>query len=191
MEPVNKSELLSLGAYEEIRDRFRARVVQEKKRRRIAVGDNMTAIFENRDTVLFQVQEMLRTERITSDSGIAHELQTYNSLIPEQHGLSITLFVEYTDKDERDRMLVELAGMESQVFMAVDDVRVEGVPQDRGERTDRTTAVHYFKFALGPDLAKAIASGGATVALGVDHPAYQAVTTLGAASLEALRDDLA
>src|SRR5689334_6801955 len=108
MRPIERSEILGLGPYEQIRDRFRARVIDEKKARRVALGEHLTVVFENRDTVLLQIQEMLRTERITTESAIAHEIETYNELVPAEGELSVTLFVEIPDKETRDRLLVEL-----------------------------------------------------------------------------------
>src|SRR6187402_344807 len=97
MNPVDRSELLGLAAYEQIRERFRQRVIGLKKRRRIEVGRHMSLVFENHDTVLLQVQEMLRTERISDERAIEHELSTYNELIPAPGGVSCTLFIEYDD----------------------------------------------------------------------------------------------
>src|SRR5690242_11995154 len=106
MRPIERSEILPIGEYETIRDRFRGRVIEEKRRRRVVLGERMSAVFENRDTVLLQIQEMLRTERISSPSGIEHEIETYNELLPGPGQLSVTLFVEIPDKAERDRTLV-------------------------------------------------------------------------------------
>ncbi len=190
MKPVRRDEVLPLGAYEEIRDRFRARMIEEKKRRRVAVGENMTALFENHDTALLQIQEMLRTERITQEAAVLHEIETYNTLVPGEHELSATFFVEYPEAEQRDRMLVELAGVEDRFYVAVAGERVFGRSEMRGDRSDRTTAVHYVKFPLGPALANA-ARADASLAVGVDHPKYRAETVLAGAALESLRGDLA
>ncbi len=189
MKQVQRSEVLGLGAYEEIRARFRARIIEEKKRRRLALGSNMTAVFENHDTVLYQVQEMLRTERITSESGVMHELETYNTLVPGEHELSITLLVEYPDRAERERMLSELAGLEDCVFFEVGGQRVQGVAEERSDDKTRTTAVHYFKFPLGSENARALASG-TRAALVVEHAAYEAEATLSPGALQSLVADL-
>jgi hypothetical protein len=191
MKPVDRSELLDLGAYEEIRERFRARVIEEKKQRRVALGSNMSVVFENRDTVLFQIQEMLRTERITKESGILHELETYNELIPPSFGLSVTIFVEYAEREERERMLQALAGLEERWFVRVGAERVPGVELERGDDPSRTTAVHYVKFALGEELAKSVREAGAVLVVGVDHPAYSAETEISNATRQSLADDLA
>ncbi|HEV8245791.1 MAG TPA: DUF3501 family protein, partial [Polyangiaceae bacterium] len=98
MKPVLRSELLDLGAYESVRDPFRARVLEMKRQRYVPLGLNMTVLFENHDTVLLQVQEMLRTERISSEKAILHELETYNELVPGEAELSATVFIEYPER---------------------------------------------------------------------------------------------
>src|SRR5262245_19429093 len=123
MQTIERSEILPLGEDEQIRERFRARVIAEKRPRRVKLGDQMSAVFENRDTVMLQIQEMLRTERITSEPGITHEIETYNDLIPAADGLSLSLFVEIPSKEVRDRMLVELAGLERHIWLEVDGAR--------------------------------------------------------------------
>lgn len=190
MKTVSRSEILDLGAYEEIRGPFRRRVIEEKKRRRVGLGPNMTAVFENHDTVLFQIQEMLRTERITKEAAIEHELETYNELVPAENELSITVFVEYPDADERKRMLVALAGLESRFYVTVDGTRFPIRNETRGTIAEQTTAVHYTKAPLRPDAAQAIARGEARVVLGVDHPEYRAETVLGPATLDSLAEDV-
>lgn len=190
MKPVDRSELLDLGAYEPIREHFRARIIALKKPRYVALGSNMTALFENHDTVLFQIQEMLRTERITAEKAILHELETYNELVPGALELSATLFIEYPDRDERERQLRALAGVEDKFFIEVDGQRFSNLPDRRGTDPERTMAVHYLKFPLSETAVNAIKTGSPTVKLGVDHPAYQAVTELSAATIASLRDDL-
>jgi hypothetical protein len=189
MKPVERSELLGLGAYEQIREQFRRRIIELKRVRRFALGSNMSALFENHDTVLFQIQEMLRTERISTEAAISHELHTYNSLIASGNELSVTLFIEYPDKDERERMLRALASVETCFFVTVNGQSFGGGGPKRGDRTDRTTAVHYLKFPISDEAARAIQGGAARVTIGVDHPAYRAETELGAAALTSLRED--
>src|SRR5450432_3314744 len=106
MKTVERSELLGLADYETIRPQFRARVIEEKKQRRIAIGPRATALFENHDTVLLQIQEMLRTERITREASIQHEIDTYNEFIPGAGEVSCTIMIEIDDKTERDTFLV-------------------------------------------------------------------------------------
>src|SRR5215469_6484695 len=115
MKPIERGEVLGLADYETIRPHFRARVIEEKKRRRLSVGPRATALFENRDTVLLQIQEMLRTERITREAAILHEIETYNDFIPNDDELSCTLMIEIDDKDERERFLESARGLEEAV----------------------------------------------------------------------------
>src|SRR5688572_33175812 len=119
MKPVERGEVLELGKYEEVREHFRRRIIEEKRQRRVPLGRHMTVLFENHDSVLFQIQEMLRTERITREDAIKHEIETYNELVPGDHELSATIFVEYPEAAERDRMLVALAGLESKFYLEV------------------------------------------------------------------------
>jgi hypothetical protein len=189
MKPVDRNEILDLGAYEQIRDRFRARVIEEKKRRRVALGSNMTALFENHDTVLCQIQEMLRTERITAEKAVLHEVDTYNELVPGKDELSATIFVEYDDREERERMLEKLAGLETKFYVLVGQERHAVVPDPRNDRQDRTTAVHYVKFPLSPASAEAIRKGG-PVSVGVDHDAYRVEVALPSDVRAALAEDL-
>jgi len=191
MNPVVRSEILDLGAYEQVREAFRRRVIELKRLRRVELGSNITALFENRDTVLYQVQEMLRTERITREDAISHELETYNELIPARDELSVTFFIEYPDKDERDRMLVALAGVEDKFYLEVSGDRVPVRNETRGTMSDRTTAVQYAKFLLPATLAAGLRSREKpAVALGVEHPAYTARTALSPRTVEEIEHDL-
>src|ERR1700733_11761094 len=100
MRPIERGEILGLAEYEQVRERFRTRVIEQKKRRRVQVGPKTSAVFENRDTVLLQIQEMLRTERITRPAAVQHELDTYNELVPAADELSCTLMIEIPDRAE-------------------------------------------------------------------------------------------
>ena len=155
-------------------------------------------MFENRDTVLLQIQEMLRTERITRPAAVQHEIDTYNELIPGPNELSCTLMIEIADKAEREAFLAAATGFEKHVWIATGTLRVgaKAAPRD-GAQADRTTAVHYLKFALPPPLSNALrggASGEQTLThidIIVDHPAYSVKVVLPAAALMALGEDLA
>src|SRR6478752_9291666 len=113
MSLVTRGELLNLAEYEQVREPFRRRIVALKQARRVALATNMTVLFENHDTALFQIQEMLRTERISAEKAVLHELETYNELVPRGRELSATIFIEYPERELRERMLVALAGEES------------------------------------------------------------------------------
>lgn len=190
MKPVLRQEILDLGSYEQIRERFRNRIIAEKRRRRVALGPHMTALFENHDTALFQIQEMLRTERISQEAAILHELETYNELVPGDAELSATIFVEYDDRDEREAMLSKLAGLEDKFYVEIAGERSRVIPDHRNDRTDRTTAVHYVKFPLSSASVAALARREPVV-LGVEHPSYQASVALPAETVASLAEDLA
>jgi hypothetical protein len=190
MNPIERSEVLSLGEYEAVRPRFRERVIAEKKQRRAPVGEDMTVVFENRDTVLYQIQEMLRVERITKESGILHEIETYNELVPADGELSMTLFIEVPEKAKREALLEACAGMETHVFLEVDGERVQAVAIDRdGASEKRTTAVQYYKVPLG-GAAKKLEGGDVAVAVVIDHDAYSARTELSPEVVKQLSGDL-
>lgn len=191
MRPIDRSEVLPLGEYEQIRARFRARVIEEKKTRRVAVGPHMSVIFENRDTVLLQIQEMLRAERITKESAIEHEIATYNDLLPGENALSMTLFIEIADAVVREQTLIALQGLEEKVGVEVDGVKFVAMHPPHGVMLDRTTAVHYFKVKLSPEAANAIKAKTATVAVCVDHPKYQERVPFSKAVLASLAEDFA
>jgi hypothetical protein len=182
---------MDLAAYEQIRERFRARIIAEKKNRRFDVGEEMSVVFENHDTVLFQVQEMLRTERITSPPGIAHEIETYNDLIADADELSATLFVEIPDKETRDRRLVELAGLESAVALDVGGTFIPAAFDERNKVADRTLAVHYLKFPLGVGSAGRWQAAHEAVAFVINHPRLSLRVPLPPAVFAALSEDLA
>lgn len=192
MTPIARNEVLPIGEYETIRPHFRARVIEEKRARRAALSPIMTVMFENRDTVLLQVQEMLRTERITSEDGIAHELETYNELLPKAGQLSMTLFIEIAEKTAREQKLVDLAGLEDKVFLEIAGARVQGVAADRSvEGIARTTAIHYFKFDLPEATRAALAGGEAGITVVCDHPAEPARIELPPATVKSLARDAA
>lgn len=188
---VTRSEILSIAEYELIRPHFRARVIAEKVPRRVIVGDYISVLFENHDSVLLQIQEMLRTERITSEPAIQHEIDTYNDLIAGPDQLSFTLFVELPDQQERERMLVELAGLETAVAIEVDGVRCPAQQRlPEAHMPTRTTAVHYFKVQLPPAAAEALRQRRASAALRVDHPRLTLHRPLSPETLAALAADL-
>jgi hypothetical protein len=199
MKPIERGEVLGLAEYEAIRDRFRARVIEEKKVRRAKLGDRASCLFENRDTVLLQIQEMLRTERISRDAAIQHEVDTYNELIPKEHEISATILVEIDDKAEREKFLVEAKGLEEAFALVVAGEKCPGKPDASREGMDRTTAVHYVKFRLTPGaeaalrsvLEKKVRAEDLDVAVASSHPRYEVTTRLPAQVIASLAEDLA
>jgi hypothetical protein len=188
---VERSELLGLGEYEAIRERFRNRIIALKARRRIALGPNMTLTFENHDTVLLQVQEMLRTERISDERSIAHELGTYNELIPPPGSVSATLFIEYADVAERRDKLQQLAGLRSEIRLRIGDREsVARFATHFGEEMDRLPSVNYLSFELGEGAAAQLTNPNVPASLVSTHAAYVAEASLPLALREELADDL-
>ena len=191
MSSVSRGEILGLAEYEQIREPFRRRVMALKQARRVALGTNMTVLFENHDTALFQIQEMLRTERITNEKAVLHELETYNELVPAGAELSATIFIEYPEREQRDRMLVALAGVESAFYVRVAGERLPVTPDLRGkDEPGRTMAVQYVKFELSAAAVLALKSGESELSLGVEHEAYRAEVVLSRETRLSLRDDL-
>ncbi len=191
MRPIERNEVLPIGEYEMIRAQFRARVISEKKPRRFQLCEILSGVFENRDSALLQIQEMLRTERITSEPAILHEIETYNDLVPGEGQLSMTVFVEIVDKEERDKKLVELAGLETCFGLEVDGAFCPAVHKPSpGAVTTKTTAVHYLKVTLPEEARRAILDKKAKVAVVVKHPRLDARADLGPATIAKLSEDL-
>jgi hypothetical protein len=187
---VERNEILRLGDYERVRPQFRARVIAEKRDRRIHVGERVSAVFETHDSVLLQVQEMLRTERITREPAIQHEIETYNELVPGAGELSLTAMIEIDDKLERDRFLVAARGIERAFYVEVDGERFGSHVNPARVVDDRASAVLYLKFALAPEAADRVRAGAAEVVVGIEHDAYTARAPLSPAILACLADDL-
>lgn len=184
---------MDLRAYERERDALRRHVIALKRRRRVAVGPVVTLLFENRETIRFQIQEMARAEQMTTDAAIEAELRAYNPLIPEPGHLSATLFVELTDEAQLRHWLPRLVGIESAVELrTVDGTHLACRPETEHEaqltRQDVTAAVHYVTWSCTPDEVEALAQGDATLA--VVHPEYRYEAPLPASTLAELLDDL-
>jgi len=174
MQKLKPSDLLPLEQYARERNAFRARVIAHKKHRQVAVGPNTTWCFEDRLTIQYQVQEMLRTERIFEPQGIADELGAYNPLIPDGRNWKVTLLVEFIDAEERRVRLGELKGIEDRCWVQVADfARVFAIADEDSERENdaKTSAVHFLRFELSDPMVAALRAG-ARLAMGVDHPAY-------------------
>ena len=175
MQPLAASDLMSLEQYARERPSLRARMIQYRRTRQLAVGPNCTWNFEDRSTVHYQVQEMLRTERIFEPDGIAEELGAYNPLIPDGSNLKVTLLIEYTDAQERGRQLVALRGFERHCWMQVQGCeRVTAIPDEDLPRENdlKTSAVHFLRFEFSAPMIASL-KAGAGLAAGVDLPAYR------------------
>jgi hypothetical protein len=192
------ADIADQRAYERDRADFRAHVIELKRRRRVHLGTVVTVVFENRETMRFQVQEMARVEKITTDAGILDELNVYNPMIPEPGELCATLFLELTSEDQMREYLPKLVGVErSLVFRlgdgtgdpAGDTVRctVEAAHESQLTREHVTAAVHFVQFHFTPEQVARFADG---VVLAVDHPAYQEAVELNPVTVAELRADL-
>jgi hypothetical protein len=190
---LTPSDLLSLEDYHRQRPAFRRRVIEEKKRRRLDIGDHAHLYFENRLTMHYQVQEMLRAEKIFEPEGIGDELAAYNPLIPDGDNFKATMMLQYTNVDERRAALARLVDIESHVWLRVANFeRQYAIADEDAERAteDKTSAVHFLRFALDTARCEAL-KGGAALAFGIDHPHYNyAVEPVDDNLADALREDL-
>lgn len=194
MEPVTMNEVMDIAQYERARPEFRAKVLEAKERRRVSVGPAFTFLFENHLTVLYQVQEMMRIERIVEEKAIAHEVATYNELIPPPGELGATLLIEYPDPAERKEALKALLGMERHVRLEVADLPPVPARFDtRQWDEDKVSSVQYVGFPLAAEHRAAWREAGLAgrVRLVVDHPAYRHEAVLTPDAVEALGEDLA
>ncbi len=174
MKKLTRDDLLDLETYSRERGDFRTRIVAHKRERTVHLGPHLTFLFEDRQTVLYQIQEMLRIERIFEPEAIDEELQTYNPLIPEGANLKATLMIEYADVEERRQALQAMRGIEHEFSLQVaghsPNVATADEDLDRSNE-DKTSAVHFLRFELDPASIAAWRQG-AEVSLAVEHPAY-------------------
>ena len=189
---IKRESLLSLEAYARERNAFRAKVIEHKKRRTVHLGAHLTLQFEDELTIRYQVQEMLRIERIFEEDGIQHELDAYNPLVPDGSNWKATMLIEYPDADERRRMLAALKGIEREVWVQVDghpSLRAIADEDLERENEDKTSSVHFLRFELDAAMREALRRG-AGVKVGVDHPHYRAAVELTPEQRSALVNDL-
>ena len=175
MQKLAQSDLFSLERYSRERADFRARVIAHKRNRQVTVGPNTLWLFEDRLTVQYQVQEMLRTERIFEAEGIAEELSAYNPLIPDGSNWKVTFLIEYPDPEVRRVQLERLKGVEDRCWVQVAGFdRVFAIADEDLERENevKTSAVHFLRFELDAGMAAKLKSGAA-LSIGIDHPNYQ------------------
>jgi hypothetical protein len=190
---IKRESLLSLEAYARERNAFRARVMEHKKRRTVHLGEHITLQFEDELTIRYQVQEMLRIERIFEEAGIQGELDAYNPLVPDGANWKATMLIQYPDVEERQRMLSQLKGIERQVWVEVRGCeRVLAIADEDLEREndEKTSSVHFLRFELSSPMRQALRAGAA-VSVGVDHPQYRASVELASDVRSALAADLA
>ena len=193
MAQISPDSLLSLEAYARERNAYRSRVIAHKRLRTLHVGEHVTLVFEDEQTIRYQVQEMLRIERIFEADGIRGELEAYNPLIPDGGNLKATMMLEYEDPEERRRRLAELGGIQDRVWIQVAGFgRITGIADEDLDREEggKTAAVHFLRFELDPAMRAAL-KGGAALNAGVDHPNYAASVTVAPEMTSCLAGDLA
>lgn len=190
---LTHDKLFSLEHYARVRPEFRARVIAHKKNRRLPIGAHATLYFEDALTMQYQVQEMLRLERMFEPELIQEELDVYNPLIPDGHNWKATFMVEYGDEAERRAALAKLIGIEKKVWVQVDGCdKVYPIANEDLEREteDKTSAVHFMRFELAPPMIAA-AKAGAALRAGIDHDLYRESVTVPEAVRDSLVADLA
>ena len=193
MEKISRDSLMTLEAYAKARKEFRARVLAHKKHRTLHVGDHVTLVFEDELTIRYQVQEMLRVERIFEEAGIQEELDAYNPLIPDGRNFKATMLIEYEDENERRSALALLKGIEDRTWIRVEGCApVYAIADEDLERENdqKTSSVHFLRFELTPEMVEAL-KYGVGLAVGIDHAHYAtSVDPVPAATRTALVADL-
>ncbi len=187
---ITRDSLMTLEAYAKARASMREQVMAQKKLRRVKLGENILLIFENELLIRYQIQEMLRVEKIFEEDGIRHELETYAPLVPDGHNFKVTMQIEYPDEEQRRVMLAKLKGVEDRIFVHVagfDPVFAIADEDLERENEEKTSSVHFLRFELTAGMVAA-GKSGAALSVGVDHPAYTANT---GALPEAVRASLA
>ena len=190
MRKVTVDEILALGAYEQVRDRFRQRIIAHKRDRRVFLGPEMSLVFEDHDTVLMQVQEMLRAERISAPKAVREEVDVYNDLVPDDGALLGTLMLEIEDAAVREQRRRDYLGLDASVRFELGPHAVTATMDAAGLFEDRIAAVRYVSFALPPDARALLLDLAQPARVVVDHPRYQAAVTLSEAARRSLADDL-
>ncbi len=176
MPRIARDSLMTLEAYAKVRSEFRANVMAHKKNRTVHLGGHVALMFEDEMTMRYQVQEMLRAERIFEEAGIQDELEAYNPLIPDGSTWKATMLIQYPDVAERQQALARLIGIEDRVWVQVEgSARVYAIADEDLEREsdEKTSSVHFLRFELDAAMKRAL-KGGAALRMGVDHPSYQA-----------------
>ena len=176
MSKLTRKDLYSLEAYSEMRDEYRKKIIAHKENRRLELGNHILLSFEDKLIMQYQIQEMLKAERIFEAAAIEEELEVYNPMIPDGTNWKATMLIQYTDVAERQRELTRLIGIEDLIWMQVDGCeKIYAIADEDLERTNdvKTSAVHFMRFELEPDMITA-AKTGAAISAGVEHENYQA-----------------
>ena len=180
MEKLNKSDLFSLEEYSINRDSFRKKVLEEKKHRKVYIGEHVVLLFENKNTIQYQIQEMLRIEKIFDAEGIQEELDAYNPLIPDGSNLKAVMLIEYPNVEERKEKLKILKGIEKKIWIKVGSHnKVFAIADEDLEREDetKTSAVHYLRYEFSVSMINDW-KNGSSIVMGIDHENYQSSETI-------------
>jgi hypothetical protein len=189
MKKIVLDDILGFAAYEQVREKFRNDIIDKKKKRRIALGDRVSVVFENRDTVTFQIQEMLRAERITDLDKIREEIAVYNELVPDTDELSATLFLEIEDQAHLREDLLKFLGIDQAVFLKVGERSIQGRFEEGHSKEDKISAVQYVRFPFDPQARQAFRAGERAELI-IDHPNYKARAVLAPDAQQSLAEDL-
>ena len=192
MKPIGLNDIKDILEYEKIRQGYRKKIIEMKKNRRIKLGDRITLTFENRYTVAFQIEEMIRIERIVDPQKIEAEIDSYNELIPGKNELSATLFVEVEEQDQIKPVLDSLVGLnKDSVFIEIGSRKIPAVFEEGHATDDRISAVQYVRFKLSAEDVRAIGDPSVRVKVTANHENYSATTELSQDMLASLRKDFA
>ena len=193
MAHIAPGSLMTLEAYAKARAGFRAEVMAHKKKRKVALGEHVTLLFEDELTIRYQVQEILRVEKVFEEAGIQEELEAYNPLIPDGRNWKATMLIEYPDVTERASMLSQLKGIERRVWVQVaGSAKIYAIADEDLEREneEKTSAVHFLRFELSSVMRQALGNGAA-LEMGIDHPVYTARSVITGDTRSALLKDIA
>ncbi|HEY3304371.1 MAG TPA: DUF3501 family protein [Candidatus Binatia bacterium] len=191
MKKIAMEDLMGLAAYERVRDQFRREIIEYKKNRRLQIGDRVSLLFENRKTILFQIQEMLRTERITDLDKIKEEVETYNTLIPGANELSATLMLEIEQQEKIREDLLKFLGIDQAVFLKIGERHtIQAVFEEGHSKEDKISAVQYVRFRFTPEAREAFVAGRDEAWVVIDHPNYRAKEKIWKEMRQSLIQDL-
>ena len=191
MKKIALDDLMALGAYEKVRPQFRREVIEYKKHRRLPVGDRISLVFEDRKTVLFQIQEMIRAEKITGLDKIKEEVDVYNALIPDSGELSATLLIEIEDQTKIREDLLQFLGIDEALYLQIGkNHKIRAIFEEGHSKEDKISAVQYVRFRLTPEARDAFIAGQEEILFSVEHPAYHAGAKIPEEVRKSLSQDL-
>jgi hypothetical protein len=189
MKRISRADIKGPALYQGFRDDFRKRIIEIKKPRRVVVGDRVSLVFENRHTLIFQIEEILRTESLTSEQQITDEIEVYNAIMPADDSLSATLFIELPADSDKRKELDRLIGLDEHVILHIGEHAIRADFEPGRSTHDRISAVQYTRYPLSPEAKAALLTPGTPLVLEIDHPNYQHSVELGEASRASLAAD--